>query len=1073
MTTETNQSAIAEVRDQLSIDYADGKYLNNATANLGLTRPVFGFSDDAWRAITKVLALQFKQVRNKFHDVLSIILGPRITETATLSTAVAVDDRQLVVTDSSRLPQTGTLILDEGQATEETITYSFIDRRTHTIYLNDLATQTHAAYPSGDVETPLIWPGVATDATLYVHVTDARNIATVPVTAVIGRGTSAEEVVTITAVDTDTGALTISPALSNTHASYVPSPVQNALAQDYQASAEFLVLNSSLQFPDEGFVLLGASSSSFTVTGGSAASITVAASTFTADRHVGNLLVFDGNITAALAGVEAQVSANTASSVTFKVSLPTNPVAGDTFSIRVAEKFTRNVFADNALQLSRDIVDVALSSGTEVELLREKATVTLAPVKVVGTGWDVIQTDPKNIEILIPATLADINTVRSASYLHPAPITPFSTTLASLASIGDTTLTLTSVSGLPAAGQLIIDSGGANEEFLGYARQRIVDVALPAPASTVNVITVATGGLTAAAHVGATVYIGGEDFAVNTSRTVIANTATTITVYSAGSGEPLTNEQVDALVAGDVEVWLYHEDTVDVQNQTVGIAHAALETVDYDQTVDSTTLPGGGTGTNQSGDVWADDNTFPGGYLYDISRDAPAVAADITTLSEPLAGPTTLVVDTHVTRTALEVADASLFPLGAVSPFTAVLGRGSGNREIITVSDVNLKQRVSTTVAAPGSSATDTIVPVTLLTGAGVADDLPNVKGYRVLLDKGGANEEVIYVTGTLTSPNRLVCDPTTEPHVAGETVELLADVLSVNPLDDEHVGALKLNQRTDRWPGGPVVTLTAAASVGDVVVTLSSNAEFPTFGRCRIEAEDYNYSVGTGNTLNILDPGGIRRASSISDAVVLLATKQTAELVEVQYDSIEVASTTGFPTAGGDVILNFGKGVPNAESTLDLAVSPPIATIDLVDTSLFPTGSYPYEVIINPGAGESEERVLVTNNNTTLDRLTLDSNVNIAHPIGTVVTFTSGDQETLSYTSVDGATTLRFSTPVVLQSNHSTTETVIQSPGRSTPGTDGYSFPFRMPTDLLFRIQFLFDLIRAAGVQVTVIEQR
>jgi len=45
MTTEVQQSAIAEVLDQMSVDYADGEYLNNVSSNIGLERPPLGFSD--------------------------------------------------------------------------------------------------------------------------------------------------------------------------------------------------------------------------------------------------------------------------------------------------------------------------------------------------------------------------------------------------------------------------------------------------------------------------------------------------------------------------------------------------------------------------------------------------------------------------------------------------------------------------------------------------------------------------------------------------------------------------------------------------------------------------------------------------------------------------------------------------------------------------------------------------------------------------------------------------------------------------------------------------------------------
>lgn len=56
----TAQSDIGEVRDQMSLDYADGKYLSVVTGNLGLARPPLGFSDAVWRALGRILALQYK-----------------------------------------------------------------------------------------------------------------------------------------------------------------------------------------------------------------------------------------------------------------------------------------------------------------------------------------------------------------------------------------------------------------------------------------------------------------------------------------------------------------------------------------------------------------------------------------------------------------------------------------------------------------------------------------------------------------------------------------------------------------------------------------------------------------------------------------------------------------------------------------------------------------------------------------------------------------------------------------------------------------------------------------------------
>ena len=83
MSTEKKQSAISEVRDQLSLDFADDNYLTIVGQNLGLQRPVLGFNDTTWRAVVKELALEYRQISTKFHDILAIIIGPQVTQVGT------------------------------------------------------------------------------------------------------------------------------------------------------------------------------------------------------------------------------------------------------------------------------------------------------------------------------------------------------------------------------------------------------------------------------------------------------------------------------------------------------------------------------------------------------------------------------------------------------------------------------------------------------------------------------------------------------------------------------------------------------------------------------------------------------------------------------------------------------------------------------------------------------------------------------------------------------------------------------------------------------------------------------
>jgi hypothetical protein len=155
MTTERIQSDIKEVRDQLSLDFADGEYLNVISRNLGMDRPILGFTDDSWRAVVKILALEYKQIANKFRDVLAIIFGPRVTEVGTLAESVVLGDAEFVLNDTSNLPQLGTLVFDEGLATEETREYCYIDRVTNTVYLEAAFQAAHSAR-AFDSEEPIV-----------------------------------------------------------------------------------------------------------------------------------------------------------------------------------------------------------------------------------------------------------------------------------------------------------------------------------------------------------------------------------------------------------------------------------------------------------------------------------------------------------------------------------------------------------------------------------------------------------------------------------------------------------------------------------------------------------------------------------------------------------------------------------------------------------------------------------------------------------------------------------------------------------------------------------------------------
>lgn len=1053
MSTERQQSAIAEVRDQLSLDYSDGERLNVVSSNIGLTRPPFGFSDDVWRAITKVLALQHKQIRQKFHDVLTLVLGPRITQTATLASSVASGVRQLTLNSSSHLPQTGTAILDEGLATEEVVDYSFIDYQTNTMYLDDATTFAHTSFSEFDSDEPLIFDAAAGATTLYLP----RSIfmpTTFPGTIVLGRGTEFEEVVAITANDTDAGTITVT-ALTYDHQGLKPSVVQSDLLQDYIETSEFLSLSSTADFPDSGYVRLGASSNTIATTGGTTTTVAFSVGSLTEDRHVGSILVFTGNVTPALAGVEAEVVANTGTGATFRTALGTAPAVGDTFYVRPMARYIRNVYADNALQLARDIPDLALATSTEVELLEVNSTAVLGSVNVSGGGWDVIQTSPRLVEIYIPDSLQDINTLLTTSYLHPE-ILAASTTVTANASISDTTLELASTLDLPPAGGLLIDSGGGNEELVGYSLIELSSLYVSA-GSTTTTLNVADS-IFSTAVVGQVVKVQDLGLGISFSRTITSSTGTSVSFT-----DPVPNEILSQL--RDTHTYLSYFDSENVSIPTGLVsAHLIAETAEYFEVAHS------GAPALADGNMWTTDGLWMGPYVYNILSNAPTPTVYSSTLSEHLAGPTYVEVDQLSNNTALEVENAISMPLGAVSPFQCIVGRDTGNRETITVQDVNLKRRTSTTVAA-GSLVGALEIQVAALSGGGTADTFPNVRGYRVMIGRGTANEEIVYVASTDTGPDRLVLSQAaTSIHGIGETVELLSDVLSVDPLDDNHMGSVKfVNKLVSEFPLGLTSTIVSSTDANSSNIIVTNAANFPISGKLKVLQDEYTYSR-TGNTITLINPAFSLRAYSAATPVSVLRAQAVAERVEPLYSEIPVTSTLGLPVTG-DVIINFGSNVlpVTGVGTAEIAGT---TTITLADSSDFPV-SYPYEIVIRPGH-RNEERHLVTLNDGATELTLNGGSYGIVNALaaGDVIQLVAGPSQQLTYTSTT-ASTLRFSTPVVLNYSVPSGTPVIYTAGISQPRADGYDFALRMPVDITFRLQFLLDLIRAAGVKVEIINKR
>ena len=255
MSTDKNQSAIAEMRDQLFLDTADGSRLNVVTANLGLIRPRFGLSDDDWRAAARKIALKRKNVLPIFHRVMEICIGPQFGRIGVLSTAALVGDRVLQMEDASDFVQVGTLILDPGLATEETVEFCFRDLETNQIFLQSALQFDHGLLDAAS--SSLASDIIAGAVSLPLLDSSTFPTAGFPYPIVLGRGTDLEETVLVSANTVATNTLTVS-ATTNAHPGPTSRFLRRPLLDAAPAGRDFLQLdiNDTREFPATGLIAI-------------------------------------------------------------------------------------------------------------------------------------------------------------------------------------------------------------------------------------------------------------------------------------------------------------------------------------------------------------------------------------------------------------------------------------------------------------------------------------------------------------------------------------------------------------------------------------------------------------------------------------------------------------------------------------------------------------------------------------------------------------------------------------------------------------------------------------------------
>jgi hypothetical protein len=785
---DKNQSAIAEARDQLFLDTADGSRLNTVTGNLGLDRPGLGFDDDEWRAVAKLIQLQPKMIRSQFIKVLDVCLGPQYARIGTLAASTALFDRSLNTLDASVYTQTGTLIIDPTLPTEETVGYCIRDVVTGKFELRSPLNTTHVPIPPGAGRLRADALAGATSLLL----TDSATLPTtmLPYPVMLDRGTVFEEIVQVIANNTGTNTLTLAAATLYDHF----GPVTQ-------------YLNTRLLFP---LVKAGVGDT----IGGAAPNMTLTdAAALFALTDVGNFVTISGATTPANNGTFPITAFGGPTNVTYTNAAGVPEAftggwqitrvmpAGRTFApleVNATRKFPPTGFVrinhngpnDEVIEYeATDLVNSILffkgvtknpHHATEsVELVQGGAQVEVAQVVQTGIHWQLKETEPRKVQIVLPKDFLTLRLI-DATWLHAIVPPAAATTLSGNSNIGDLWLLLTSTVGFTDEAAMVTIGP---DTYFYTLKLSATDVAA----------TVKTGTL-----------IGALQLSYTLAQTAVANFPNPVGPYRVvidpGGGNQefafvnVTDLDNDALTftapltiahaPGEV-VSLVNQVLLDkpVVNAHVAGAAVNLLTVPYL----GLSLEDGNY-RDISGAIRYDH--FPGGYIFDVQQ--RGVSSISTFLSKTLPPSANVAVDQVAGYTNLEVADASLWPAPPFSPYPIRVGVGSGFQEDRTLIDRTLKKDNSGTVAVPtliGATAID----YTLTS----AIDFPESNGlspagYRVIINAGGINEETaVVLSNNIGTTVFTFVNPLTKPHVYGEQISLLNDVLTMDALQNPHMGPI------------------------------------------------------------------------------------------------------------------------------------------------------------------------------------------------------------------------------------------------------------------------------------------
>lgn len=1145
------KAAIREVRDQLFLDRADQKYLSNVTANLNFERPLFGFGNDSlWRAVVRRLSLDYRQIANLFYDLLTEMFGPQKTVANVLSVdGIVLDEivtvpiqqsqhRHSIPITSRTLPQRGVLVIDEGLASEETIQYSFRDPRTGEIELLTPLTQAHTALDrnaSGYLKSDV--PSSVGSTTLPLTNTNDFPTSGFPHPILIAPGTPEEEVTLLTGNNPTTGVLTVG-SLANYQYGMRETPITSQLVLITGSDSHVIRVQDSSKFPEEGWIRVQQD----VVSGLPSEDVEfidndITTGTLTLAKKLSGSYTVPptGSITVSV--LESKTS----------VQLAQVQVKGVEWDIFQTEQGILKIYipqelSQNRLQDVSFLHGLALLSTPPTSVLRSAVAIGDMTLAATIGGTDKF---PRSGILIIDAGGGSEEKVCYTRVDGKSSTKLYADGGGTIA-IGTTTLFVEDITPIVAFDEINIekkivlsrDQGSPNEEVVYYQSldQDNNTITLQAPTAKTHL----PGALVTP--------IDGDTFYLTTPAVnshIIGESLSLYQAVYAGTGSQAVGSLVvpagSAIVDGDFFVvpdginppYTFEFDSDATLNYVgripitfVGTETAAqirdlIITAINGTTIDITASIGGaaivallhdykGTVGNQpileyvsspvfvasgmadgTDPLWDGrifsliDDLFQGHYLYDPG--SPAIETTQTTLESNVAGPQKLEVTQHGTRTTLEISDATLFD--ATGNFNVTI-RGGGSSETVDVQGTVLRRDAGPVTVTSNTSPGAYTVP---LTGAALlpAPSAGPPYGYRIIFDRNGSNQEIGVVVSTAVSSCTLET-PTTVTHLAGESVELMADVIELSQsLEFDHEGRIPWSQKLLAVPG-PLAEDSKVSLVNEERRWIEVGSLFgvgDSFSKAgtTITFTDASAAFVTSDVGKTIRIAGAITSGNNGLFVITSRISGTQITYENAAGATEAFTGTwiiaGFPTTGSRVVINFGNARLLVESTLQTNHAAGGSSLVLVSTAKFPTSGYPYFVEIDvdassivgfPTRANVKETIAVSLNDPSTGTLTLVSPLKESHLQGSRVQYNPGPALAVTYSStLTGPTRLVFRTSVRFEKSHVKGETVNLSGIQSLPSTKGSDYGFYLPSTWADRLQYLFDRGRAAGVQVVVINEK